>query len=55
MDELYESACERFRDDVFRFDRGALRYFELLASFVDEAVLIAFIRNQTIKRMGCGV
>ena len=55
VDELYESACEKFRDDVFRFDRGELRDFEVPTSFVDEAVLISFIRHQVIKRMGYGV
>ena len=49
VEGLYESACEAFGVAIDRFDYGELFNSEVETSFVKEALLITFIRQQARK------
>ena len=49
VEELYESACEAFSVAIDRFDYGDLFDSEVETSFIKEALLVGFIRQQARK------
>ena len=49
VEALYENACEKFINEINRFDSGELFDYDVETSFVDTEVLIAFIRRQAMK------